>query len=670
MPSLVGSEMCIRDRSTQSTWGRDGLPSLEVGGSLQNDRRLSGARGELERKDAIGERQGAGARAKAQGARGDRPGSHGGDVCGRGAVAVVGALPDAGGVLAKDFEDAEAAGEVGELQEAVGGIEVFAREGRAVDQRDFRAPGAAVEAPLVSDYPRARDGNARVGLAGGPFRGAGDRRAGRDQRAHVQAVGAGAQSGRAGPKGEAGADVFGGQIVGSIVHKERVADCVGCSGPPWHAGARGKEVVRENAEHGGVGVFDGEPVVAQVMEHAALDKHAVSAGGAAVGFAEVDDGVGPVVEGVGGDAHDGVVLEDVDAAVLDEKHVVDVVENVAADGQFRLVGALRARGDDVAAAAAVGAVLVLAHKEVAFDVGVGAVEVEELVGGVPGENVIDELGDRSGTVAAGEVNDVVVTGGSAKVVALEEAVAVGRHGPEMHQFIAGDARQIRVLEDEGTVVDGDELHVGIGEHQVVEVNRAPGCGDVAAAAGPVDIAPSQPGEPLAGAKVELGPAAPGNGAGKPDALFRRALGQELAVDCDADAGIEQHGHAGLDHQDIAAVDRYIGGQHNRAVGGAPGVGEGRGGHGQIQVGHLDEIAAGGSPVEPQQGQRASAGCDEVAGGPQIVGFNRLRAAVAEGGLVVAVEGHIVGGFGGGAGDEAVGEVVSVEPDDKLSLIHI
>jgi len=59
------------------------------------------------------------------------------------------------------------------------------------------------------------------------------------------------------------------------------------------------------------------------------------------------------------------------------------------------------------------------HEEVALHPRVRAVEIEDVVIGA-NEHVVDELGDWPGPVAAGEIDDVIVTNRNAEIIAEEQ----------------------------------------------------------------------------------------------------------------------------------------------------------------------------------------------------------------------------------------------------------
>ena len=117
--------------------------------------------------------------------------------------------------------------------------------------------------------------------------------------------------------------------------------------------------------------------------------------------------------------------------------MVAVEENVPDDGNFGGEPAV-ATARDGAGSVAPGRGLVRADEQVAFDEAICPVQVENIVAGA-GEDVVEDLEDGAGPLAAGEVDDVVETGGGAKPVALDDAVTRRRQARAVNQLNAGGA---------------------------------------------------------------------------------------------------------------------------------------------------------------------------------------------------------------------------------------
>ena len=96
------------------------------------------------------------------------------------------------------------------------------------------------------------------------------------------------------------------------------------------------------------------------------------------------------------------------------------------------------------------------HEDVAFDPGVGAVEVEAIIRSAI-KDVVDELQNGVGAIATGEVDGVVETPGMAEIVIAENAVAIDRDAIDaMKAFGAGWRRvagEVAVLDDERTAIE-------------------------------------------------------------------------------------------------------------------------------------------------------------------------------------------------------------------------
>src|ERR1043166_2307103 len=106
--------------------------------------------------------------------------------------------------------------------------------------------------------------------------------------------------------------------------------------------------------------------------------------------------------------------------------MVDVVEKIVEDRPFgKLIGEIDAAGNRARSVARiVGAVGVPmhVHEDIALDPGIGTVEVEVIIARAI-KDIVDELQNRAGTLAAGEVDRVVETPGASEIVASKNAVA-------------------------------------------------------------------------------------------------------------------------------------------------------------------------------------------------------------------------------------------------------
>jgi len=115
------------------------------------------------------------------------------------------------------------------------------------------------------------------------------------------------------------------------------------------------------------------------------------------------------------------------------------------------------------------------HEDVAFDPGVGAVEVPAVVVALF-DDVVDKMNDRLRTIAAGEIDDVGVAVCSAKIITAENAVAarfdaagaVGRFERR------GGAREMTVADDEGGIVERNVLVSGFAEIEMIQIDCSTG----------------------------------------------------------------------------------------------------------------------------------------------------------------------------------------------------
>ena len=75
------------------------------------------------------------------------------------------------------------------------------------------------------------------------------------------------------------------------------------------------------------------------------------------------------------------------------------------------------------------------QKDVALDPGIGAIEIQNVIGGSDEDIVIELNQSRGRTAAPREVHDVIVATGRAEVTMANDAVASGLHAPgSMHRL--------------------------------------------------------------------------------------------------------------------------------------------------------------------------------------------------------------------------------------------
>jgi hypothetical protein len=113
------------------------------------------------------------------------------------------------------------------------------------------------------------------------------------------------------------------------------------------------------------------------------------------------------------------------------------------------------------------------QKNVSFDPRIGAVEVEDVIIGT-NEDVVEELDDRPGTVAASEIHGIVVADRLADKVSLEDTAPSRLDAlSSVNQFeLRRRAGEHAVLHDERSAIERHVLHRGIAEREMVQKHRA------------------------------------------------------------------------------------------------------------------------------------------------------------------------------------------------------
>ena len=219
------------------------------------------------------------------------------------------------------------------------------------------------------------------------------------------------------------------------IDEQRIGDDIVAAGA---APRDGKEVVFKNDRVVGGIVVGGEQgrVPDDVARDIGAGAHAQGGQGQAV-VVEIERGE------VGGQAgaillvhvNNRIVDEDEASALLVQDGVIDVVEQVVDDRPLGvLAGHIRASGNRAGGIARIirpagrGVAVRIAmgvHEDVALDPGVGAVEVKMIVARAV-EDIVDDLKNGTGALAAGEVDGVVEAIGVAKIIVAEDAMAAGR----------------------------------------------------------------------------------------------------------------------------------------------------------------------------------------------------------------------------------------------------
>src|SRR5439155_6840859 len=125
--------------------------------------------------------------------------------------------------------------------------------------------------------------------------------------------------------------------------------------------------------------------------------------------------------------------------------VIDVVEKVVDHRPLgKLTGEIDAAGDGAAGVARiVGAVRIAmdVHEDIALDPRVSAVEIEVIVRGAV-EDVVDDLENRPGPLAAGKIDGVVEAPGVTEIVVAENSAAAGENSVDAMKALGTRRRRI------------------------------------------------------------------------------------------------------------------------------------------------------------------------------------------------------------------------------------
>ncbi len=140
--------------------------------------------------------------------------------------------------------------------------------------------------------------------------------------------------------------------------------------------------------------------------------------------AHANGAIGGVAAAGFGHVDDGVVDEGEEIPLFGRGGLVAIKKEIPDDGDLGGVPAVITAGDGTRGIRR--AVFMRVQEDVPFDPGIGAVEVEHVVAG-SGEDVVVKLDDRLFlfTVAAGEIDDVVVAAGAAEEAILDDAPTTG-----------------------------------------------------------------------------------------------------------------------------------------------------------------------------------------------------------------------------------------------------
>src|SRR5689334_5467715 len=98
------------------------------------------------------------------------------------------------------------------------------------------------------------------------------------------------------------------------------------------------------------------------------------------------------------------------------------------------------------------------HENVAFDPGVGAVQIEVIISCAI-KDIVDNLQNSPRALSAREIDGVVEAPGASEVVVAENAITTDWNSIDAMEALRAGRRRVggkeTVLNDEGTVVEGD-----------------------------------------------------------------------------------------------------------------------------------------------------------------------------------------------------------------------
>ncbi len=173
---------------------------------------------------------------------------------------------------------------------------------------------------------------------------------------------------------------------------------------------------------------------------------------------------------------DRIVEQRVEVALLGLGDVIAIVENVADNGDLRSIASrVPARDRAGGAQGRMHWIHVSVHEDIALDPGVGAIEVENVIGSAK-EDVVVVLDDRltQVAIAAGIIHNVIVAAGRAEETLANDTVTAALNpGRAMHQLESrGGGREDATAENERSSIERKILVRCGAERRVVKRKRA------------------------------------------------------------------------------------------------------------------------------------------------------------------------------------------------------
>ena len=434
-------------------------------------------------------------------------------------------LPRARAVFADDLDDRFAGRKLGQANRLIDGV--------------LAAKRAVVDAVAVMRDAGAADGEHGARLTGRRARFAGDRRAARHARAHVEPVRPGADRGRAGLQPNVERRIDEHRISGKIA----LAEPVVCFADDRVEHVQPHPVLLEpkRLELNQFRLVAGENVAGEqgAARHLELAQRLV----------ERDRAERAAVKCV--------VHSFKPTTLLQQYVVVVVVKNVSHHRNVRCLSIVSSRGECGGNARAAVA-FVKAVKRVSLYVRVHPVEVHPVVAAA-NKLIVVHLQNWPGPLAAADIQNVVVAARRAEAVPLKKQLAAGADADAAHVFAVAEIREHAVAHRERGVLKPDQIRPRVVPlHMVERDHRVRDRQCVRAGVMKIDVR-----QPVAGRRAAEADAAPRTvrvrRAEKLDAPQRIALGEQSSLDEQPSLRPETNRRAGIDHQrDTGRHDQRLG----------------------------------------------------------------------------------------------------------------
>ncbi len=181
-------------------------------------------------------------------------------------------------------------------------------------------------------------------------------------------------------------------------------------------------------------------------------------GWAAVGLAEADRRDTAVDKRI--------VLGPQEAVFLQQHRVVVIHEEISHDADLRHIIPAASRRNRIGRAVA-ALVAVEVHEDVAFEMGVGAVQVGTIVSATEKETVVD-LHDRTGPLPPGKIDHIVIAGGGAKGAPFEDQLLRSAQTDAVDGLGSADRWKDAVACDDRRMIHVQNPRVGARPGHIIE----------------------------------------------------------------------------------------------------------------------------------------------------------------------------------------------------------